>query len=70
MYVGGDMYAYDNTLHRHSTHLSLDGMREYLKKESLELPDTPPFNLCKGCVLAKSTRQVHRISHMRVKVLF
>lgn len=46
-------------LHCHLAHLSLDGMKEYLEQERLELPDSTPFMPCEGCALAKSTHQVY-----------
>lgn len=59
-----------DTLHRRLAHLSLDGMREYLKQHRLELPDGAPIQPCEGCSLAKSTRQICRVSHTRATTPF
>lgn len=57
-------------LHLCLAHLSLEGMKEYLKQEKLELPDPAPFHPCEGCARAKSTRQVCRVPHTRATVPF
>lgn len=54
-----------DTLHCHLAHISLEGMREFLKQECLQLLDNAPFQPCEGCALVKSTRQVCRVSHTR-----